>query len=170
MKIRNMRWGYDGGGFACGPVEGNTIVEICVTGNDHHNYFVLVSRMMSFERVFVSEMPLFDIFIHMNHFDVDMEEEMEKVEECSFEDYDYEIGEEPEELGKSVYSKVIHVARVAMQSYYNNDDENTNIQTAQEFITPYIDNELEEIELPELEEPEDLNEDIFSDKSDAKDG
>ena len=30
MKILNMRWGYDGGGMACGPVEGSAIVEIMV--------------------------------------------------------------------------------------------------------------------------------------------
>ena len=164
MKVRNMRWGYDGGGVACGPVEGNTIVEICVTGDDHHNYFVLVSRMMSFERVFVSEMPLFDLLIHMNHYDVDMEDEMEKVEESSFEDYDYEIGDEPEELATSEYAKVIHLARLAMQTYYGCDDEKTDAQTAKEFIAPYMDCVLEEMELPELEESEDLIEDVFSDE------
>ena len=51
MVVRNMRWGYDGGGIACGPVEGNTIVEICVTANDHHNYFVVASRTGEFEKI-----------------------------------------------------------------------------------------------------------------------
>lgn len=51
MKIRDMRWGYDGGGVACGPVEGNTIVEICVTEDDKHNYFVLVNLVHKFRSI-----------------------------------------------------------------------------------------------------------------------
>ena len=50
MKIRNLRWGYDGGGVACGPVSGNSLVEVCITGNDKHTYFVIVSQMDGFER------------------------------------------------------------------------------------------------------------------------
>ena len=45
VKMINLRWGYDGGGMACGPVEGNTLVELCVTAEDHRNYFILFSRM-----------------------------------------------------------------------------------------------------------------------------
>ena len=58
MKIRNMRWGYDGGGVACGPVSGSSVVEVCVT-DERHNYFVIVSEMDGFQRVGVSPMPLF---------------------------------------------------------------------------------------------------------------
>ncbi len=159
MKVRNMRWGYDGGGMACGPVDGNWIVEICVTGNDKHNYFVLETRMSEFARIFVSPVPLFDIMIQSNHYDVDSMDEFEKAVTHSIEDYDYEIGDEPEEMEESEFAKAIHLVRVAMQQFYDNeDDEADYYQTAQDFIEPYVDEELEEMELPEIkDEGEDDN-------------
>ena len=27
MKIRNLRWGYDGGGMACGPVDSLSLIQ-----------------------------------------------------------------------------------------------------------------------------------------------
>lgn len=31
MKVRNLRWGESCGGMACGPIEGSSVVELCVT-------------------------------------------------------------------------------------------------------------------------------------------
>ena len=45
MKILNMRWGYDGGCMACGPVEGSAIVEIMVREDNGTTAFVTASRM-----------------------------------------------------------------------------------------------------------------------------
>jgi len=28
MKLINLKWGYDGGGMACGPVAGSTIAKL----------------------------------------------------------------------------------------------------------------------------------------------
>ncbi len=146
-----MRWGYDGGGFACGPVEGNTIVEILVTGNDGHNYFVVDSRMSEFEKITISPIPFFDLLIHMNHYDVDFEYELEKCKTNVIEDYDYEISDAPEEkMNQSDFAKVIQLVRFAMQNYFGNDDEETDAETAKKFITPYTKEELEELEIPKL--------------------
>ena len=150
MKVRSMRWGYDGGGVGCGPIAGSTIVEICVTANDQHNYFVVASRMGNFEKIQISPVPLFDILIQLAHYDVESGDELEKCDSNSIEDYDYELGAVPEEMGQSRFAKVIHLIRVAMQEYYGNEDKETDYQTAIEFIAPYIDKDLEELELPEL--------------------
>ena len=160
MKIRTMHWGYDGGGVACGPVEGNTIIEICVTADDNHNYFVMAMRMSEFMKIIVSSMPLFDVIIHMNHYDVEFETEWEKVTSNVLESFDYEIGDAPEEeMAHSRFSKVLHLIRVAMQGYYGDDDEETDAQTAMEFIKPYVGEDLEEMELPELDEKDPYDED-----------
>lgn len=167
MKILGMRWGYDGGGIACGPVEGNTIVEISVTNEDRHNFFVVVSRMSEFERVFVSPIPLFDLLMSSNHYDVDSEAEFEKVTDNALEDYSYELPEMPEEMNKSEFAKVIHLARLAMEQYYGSDDAASVYETAQAFIKDYIDNDLDEMDLPdiEFESGEDEYEDEDEDES-----
>ena len=149
MKIRKMNWGYDGGGVACGPVEGSTIVEICVT-KDEKNYFVVVSRMSEFERVWVSPVPLYDLLIEANHYDVDFDNEFDKVEKTALEDYDYEIGYEPEEMYKSEFAKVIRLARTAMeQNDCFSNDNLTNVKAAEEFIKEYVDGNFDEMDIPE---------------------
>ena len=56
MIIKNMRWGYDGGGIACRPVEGNTLVELKVVDPATKRvYFVLNSRMAEFNQIMISE-------------------------------------------------------------------------------------------------------------------
>ena len=150
MKIRNMRWGYDGGGMACGPVDGSTLVEICVTDSDGHNFFIIDSRMDVYERIGVSPLPLFDVLMYMTYSDVQFEDEFAKYGANVIEDYEYEIGDEPDEMLESKFAKVIHLARLAMKTYYGNDDETTAFQTALEFLEPYADKDIETIELPEL--------------------
>lgn len=152
MKIRNMRWGYDGGGMACGPVSGSTIVEICVTDNDGHNYFVVVSEMDGFQRTGISPMPLFDILMHMMRYDVQFEDEFAKYGANVIEDYDYENGDEPEEMLKSKFAKVIHLARLAMQEYMILDDSASEAVAAEKFIKPYVDENIDGMDLPELED------------------
>lgn len=150
MKIRGMHWGYDGGGMACGPVEGNTIVEISVTTSDKKNVFVTVSRMSEFEHVYISPLPAFDLLIHSNHYDVDFDSEYEKVTKHAVEEYDYEIGDEPAEMLESAYSKVIHLARLAMQEYYFTETVGHDQERADNFIESYVGSDFEQMELPEL--------------------
>ena len=161
MKIRNMRWGYDGGGMACGPVSGSTIVEICVTDNDGHNYFVVVSEMDGFQRTGVSPMPLFDILMQMMRYDVQFEDEFAKYGANVIEDYDYETGDEPEEMLKSKFAKVIHLARLAMQAYTDLDNKVSEAIAAEAFIESYIGEDVDKMELPELEE---IDEDELDDE------
>lgn len=162
MKVRNMRWGYDGGGMACGPVSGSCLVEICVTDNDGHNYFVIVSEMDGFQRTGVSPMPLFDILMYMMRYDVQFEDEFAKYGANVIEDYDYENGDEPEEMLKSKFAKVIHLARLAMQEYMILDDSASEAAAAEKFIEPYVGENIDGMDLPELEE--EIDEDELDDE------
>ena len=157
MKIRGLHWGYDGGGMACGPVSGSTIVEICVT-DEGHNYFVSVSEMDNFQHTGVSPVPMFDILMHMMHYDVQFDSEHEKYTANVIEDYDYENGDEPDEMYGSRFAKVIHLARLAMQAYTESEDGRPDMQAAMEFIEPYVNRDISEMDLPELEEETDEDE------------
>lgn len=158
MKIRNVRWGYDGGGIACGPVSGSMVVEICATDKEGHNFFVVVSQMDCFQRVGVSPMPLFDILIHMMHYDVKSDDEFAKFKSNVIEDYDFEIGDEPEEMLESRFAKTINLARVAMQAYLSIDGSVPEALAAEEFIKPYINKDIDDMELPELHDEYGLDE------------
>jgi hypothetical protein len=168
MKIRALRWGYDGGGIACGPVEGNTIVEICATNSEKQNVFVTVSRMSEFEHVYISPLPAFDLLIHLNHYDVDFETEYAKVTAHTIEDYDYEIGDEPNGMFDSAYAKVIHLARLAMQEYYFGESKDSDSVRAEKFIEEYIGKDFDAVELPpladETEDDEEYEDDEYEDE------
>lgn len=150
MEIRGMRWGYDGGGVACGPVEGSSIVELCML-KDGQIYFVAITRMSEFEHIFVSDIPVFDILMLMSLYGVDFDHELDKVRSHSIEEYDYEIGDLPEEMEESEFAKALHLARLAMHKYYVEgvDEEHEAVEAA-EFIRPYLDEELEKIDLPAI--------------------
>lgn len=78
-----MRWGYDGGGMACGPVEGSYITEIMFKDDKGRLLFASVSRLMEFVNVYVSEVPLFDLLMHIADSEVDIEYEMKRLEKNS---------------------------------------------------------------------------------------
>ncbi len=155
MEIRGMRWGYDGGGIACGPVEGSSIVELCLL-KDEQLYFVALTRMSEFEHIFVTDMPVFDILMRMSLYGIDFEHEFNKVRTHSVEEYDYEIGDLPEELDESEFAKAIQLARLAMHKYYvEGINEGNESAEATEFIQEYLDEELESIDLPEIPNQDD---------------
>ena len=91
MIIKNMRWGYDGGGFACGPMEGSTYVETQVADENGKDMYILMSRMDEFCKVEVSEQPLFDMMMEAADLDNDIfDQVLAKVEKLRIENYDFE--------------------------------------------------------------------------------
>ena len=150
MEIRGMRWGYAGDGVGCGPVEGDSLVEICLT-KDGKNYFVLNTRIDVFEHIYISEMPLFDVFKHMHYFSVEFENEYEKITRNAFEEYEFENGEPNEEI-KSEFKKAIQLVRLAMHRYYDEGiDEDNEDEEAADFIAEYTDGDFDEMDLPEMD-------------------
>ena len=154
MKARNMRWGYDGGGIACGPVDGNTIVELMVMDEKGHHFFIADSKMMEFENIYISEVPLFDLLMKL-FYGCDFEYENEKVNKLSVEAYDFESFDPPEEMERSRFANAIHLVRLAMEEYYGGNDEGEDYTSADLFMEEYVDQELDEDSLTETESTED---------------
>ena len=150
MKIRSLRWGYDGGGVACGPVSGSCMTEVCVTDGEGRNYWVIDSRYEDYEQIIVSPMPLFDVMMHMMHPDVELEHEYEKCKEVAMEIFDFMIFEPDETIEESDYRLAIRVARLAMQKYWSMPPDGKDEETARAFIGPYLGKELTDDLVPEV--------------------
>lgn len=165
MIIRNMRWGYDGGGVACGPVEGNTLVEVAAMDKEGHMIFVLDSKFQEFEHVYVSETPLFDLFMYMNRYKADWEYEYSKVQEATVYDCEFTIGEDDDNNIPNEYSKLIQLARLGMKEYYENyNSVEATEDSAMDFAKDYIDEDIDTIELPEVKYEND--DDFWEDEED----
>ena len=143
--LKKMRWGYDGGGIACGPVEGNTLVEAAVV-TDGEIWFVLDSRMSEFEHIYISRVPLFDRLM-IRPSGLTSAEEDRLIEEATLEEYDYEIYDIKEDspMYKSRFGSVINLCRLAMEECYGygipNDLE------ADEWSKDYLDEDLNEMDI-----------------------
>lgn len=151
MIVRNMRWGYDGGGLACSPVEGSTIVEICVTLN-RHNYFVCASRMSDYVKITVDDYPSFDILIESNHKDVDWESEYDKLKH-PIEEYDFEIGicgKLPDKIYDSKFYNAFKLVCMAMREAY--EMYTFKQSDADEWIKEYVGDDLELFDLCPIED------------------
>ena len=142
MKIMGMRWGYDGGGICCGPVDGSVVVEVEFTDGNETRYAV-ISRYAQFEKTLITENSRFEQLI-----DQDFDEGFN--DERVLEQYDYELCDIDEDFFASKYFPVINIARSAMGAYEGeyDDDEELADKAAAEFIKPFMDCELTGKELP----------------------
>ena len=142
MKIQGMRWGYDGGGIACGPVSGSSIVEVEFSDAQGHTLYGLSSVMDNFELITISEKSLFDLMMS-----ADFDEET--VRAASLELLEAEIDEEFDgsQFRKSVYWPEISFVRHAMQAYMDMGGEPGEKEAA-EYIQPYLGHEPSEYRFP----------------------
>ena len=95
MVLRNVRYGYEDVGMACGPVPGTSNVELMVTNDEGKSSFILLSKYCMYETVFISDLSLFDIVMNMKHYDIDFDNELEKVESNSRYELEYEYEYDP---------------------------------------------------------------------------
>ena len=95
MVLRNVRYGYEDGGMACGPVPGTSNVELMVTNDEGKSSCILLSKYCMYETVFISDLSLFDIVMYMKHYDIDFDNELEKVESNSRYELEYEYEYDP---------------------------------------------------------------------------
>lgn len=148
LTLLNMRWGYDGGGFACGPVEGNTLVEIMIRDERGRFYFILDSRMAEYEQILISEFPMFDRLKHMASSYADFDYENDKLNSNVIERYDFDEENVPEEdMSSSRFCKAMQLVRYAMAEAYAPEDPveaQANI-----FIAPFLDKDILKAEIPE---------------------
>ena len=164
MKIQNMRWGYDGGGFGCGPVEGNTYVETRATEGDK-NFYILMSRMGEFCKIEIAESPLFDIMMEAAGQDgLTFNETLSKVQKMTLETYDFEresddpddYDEEDEipqgaelydcpEMFESRFAQAIKLTLKAMDACYEMQEPTD--EDAHLFAEEYLGKELDQMEI-----------------------
>ena len=149
MIIRSMRWGHDHS-----PIEWSRLVEIRVTTEDGHEYYIIDSRYDTFEQIAVSTHPLFEAWANLFEGDDDPDKAIEKLHQLCSELYDYEMSEVPPEMSQSRFAKAIQLVRGAMQ-YYVDHDGDDDCQTADEYIAPYLRGELNSMKLLELVMDED---------------
>lgn len=95
MVLRNVRYGYEDGGMACGPVPGTSNVELMVTNDEGKSSFILLSKYCMYETVFISDLSLFDVVMIMKRYDIDFDNELEKVESNSRYELEYEYEYDP---------------------------------------------------------------------------
>lgn len=158
MIIRNLRFGYDGGGMSCsGYVEGAKFAEIAVC-NACATYFVTVMNCDAYEHieeVFVSEFPVMDIMMYSNNPELYSDSEYERAREVCMETYaNYDEEDSllvPEETWKSEYADVIKLAFNALLKYDSNMTDAQAAEVASKFISPYINEDLYEKEVPDRE-------------------
>ena len=103
MKLINLKWGYDGGGMACGPVAGSTIAEIECQDEDGDTYFVHISRCGTYptEYVVISKESGIDDAVNQEWDNI-----MAYKESSNNTVFEYDIGEYPGDIFES--SEHIH--------------------------------------------------------------
>lgn len=106
MVLRNVRYGYEDGGIACGPVPGTSNVELMVINDEGKSSFILLSKYCMYESVFISDLSLFDVVMNMKRYDIDFDNELEKVESNSRYDLEYDSNTDETIMTKEMYEGI----------------------------------------------------------------
>lgn len=120
----NLRWGYDGGGMACGPVEGSRITEATFIDEKGDIFFVSMSRMGQYASVHVSEVSLFDLHMYLAYPKVakGIFERIEDNSKCQY-DLDLDDADALEAINKSDYVDEIKLVMIANDQYCYMDED-----------------------------------------------
>lgn len=149
MKIKSLRWGYDGGGFACGPVEGNSIVEL--TAIDEEGKLLFASACSNGEGIDfkVCDMPVFDLLMNLADEDIDFDAMLEKVESHEVENFGALWGDDiPEDMLESQNKDLIAISFAALQHYMNTTEDEEILP--EDFIKEFIDEDGMITNVPEI--------------------
>lgn len=106
LVLRNVRYGYEDGRMACGPVPGTSNVELMVTNDEGKSSFILLSKYCMYETVFISDLSLFDIVMNMKRYDIDFDNELEKVESNSRYELEYDPKTDETIMTKEIYEGI----------------------------------------------------------------
>ncbi len=151
MKIQGMRWGYDGGGFGCGPMGGTCIVEVTFVGEDGKEICCSSCLLLSenCEGIMVTKEPQFDTFMERDYDPNDLAEDALEATDHFVNELIWEMKEDhiDDPFRDSPYGAEIRFTRSMMELYLSADgfpDEDT----AAEAISPYIGHDTNEYTLP----------------------
>ena len=144
MKLINLKWGYDGGGMACGPVAGSTIAEIECEDENGDTYFVHISRCGTYptEYVVISKDSGIDDAVNQDYDNV-----LAYKESPNNTVFEYDIGEYPEDIFES---KFIDVIRLTQMAVIEAESQNPTQQTADIWFKPYKGKDTSECDIDDL--------------------
>ncbi|WP_297981611.1 hypothetical protein [uncultured Methanobrevibacter sp.] len=144
MKLINLKWGYDGGGMACGPVAGATIAEIECEDENGDTYFVHISRCGTYpaEYVVISKDSGIEDAVNQEWDNI-----MAYKESSNNTVFDYEIGDYPEDIFKSRFIDVIRLTQMAV---FEAVSQNPTQQTADIWFAPYKGKDTSECDIEDL--------------------
>lgn len=163
MELKSARWGYDGGGIACGPVEGSIMTELMILDDDGHTHFVTASQFNEFGKIMITDFPILDVLVHLTDHDVDFDYEWGKVQDIINDSYDYELNSYDSEgfpfrdIYTSKYSKAIYLAIDGCFKY-------DFVENCVPVYDEYVDTDIDKIDISniKLRDAEDLyDEDIL---------
>lgn len=151
MKLINLKWGYDGGGMACGPVPGSTIAEIECEDENGDTYFVHISRCGTYptEYVVISKESGIDDAVNQEWDNI-----MAYKESPNNTVFEYDIGEYPGDIFESSFIDVIRLTQMAVIEAVS---QNPTQQTADIWFKPYKGKDTSECVI----------EDLFTEKAQA---
>jgi len=150
MKIKTLKWGYDGGGMGCcGPVEGSSLVEITFIDDSGKVLFAYESTNGEGTDMRISDMPLYDLMIQLSDDDIDFENMLEKRNAHTVAEFGMIWGDEiPEEMYESDFSDVLMIALAALNHYFNTPiDEEVE---PEEYLGEFVDDDGKIINVPEI--------------------
>ena len=151
MKLIDLKWGYDGGGMACGPVAGSTIAEIECENQNGETYFVHISRCGTYptEYAVISKDSGIDDAVNQ-----DLDNIMLYKESPNNTVFEYDIGEYPEDIFESRFIDVIRLTQMAV---IEAESQNPTQQTADIWFKHYKGKDTSECVI----------EDLFTEKAQA---
>ena len=148
MIIESLQWGYDGGGFCGGPVEGAHIAELKFRDAEGTERYACLSVYQEFRQIRFARQSLFDLQIDMpggDAFDAALQELDSRTDGM----VEYEDGEDVDGgLKDSPYRHVVRLLRLAMHVYFDDDHH----RTAEEFLAPYAGVDVDTLDIPVVTE------------------
>ena len=144
MKLINLKWGYDGGGMACGPVAGSTIAEIECQDENGDTYFVHISRCGTYptEYVVISKESGIDDAVNQEWDNI-----MAYKESPNNTVFEYDIGEYPGDIFESSFIDVIRLTQMAV---FKAVSQNPTQQTADIWFKPYKGKDTSQCDIDDL--------------------
>ena len=82
------------------------ITELMVTNDEGKSSFILLSKYCMYETVFISDLSLFDVVMNMKRYDIDFDNELEKVESNAKYELEYDPKTDETIMTKEMYEGI----------------------------------------------------------------
>ena len=147
--IKSMNWGYDGGGMACGPMAGSSIVELAILNPDNSVMYASYSLLGRYGQIRFARRPLFAGLMNLPHVHGnDFDAALARIVDATAEQFDFEL-DDPDSmapLDDAPYRNITRLLRLAMQACCQLEEPAR--EDAEAFIAPYLSGDLNAMEIP----------------------